>query len=435
MFSDSQRQQDQIEHATPMSRRSFLHATGGMIAGGALLAACGGAAGGAGTNITLTHYNWEFGETGTHEAMLRYFSDYHKTNSDVNVKLQWIPGDYQAKLNAGLVSSSPPDTFLGTPDPNLVQQGHLSTVDDLFSSDVLSDFNSSALNSFKLGSHYYGVPILVDTMYLYYRKSMLAKAGVQPPQTLADLAKAAKATTTGNVKGLFLGNDSGTIAVERGVIWSAGTDYIANNQVAFATQKVADGITTLRDMSKNGALLQDAPTDWYDATVFLNGLVAMQYTGLWAMPAIIKALGDDVGILPWPAADSSTQPSVPSLPAGFIVNAKAKHVDASKALTKSLWITNTQVQQDWNVGYGFHIPPRKSAATSAAKLKTGLAAEGVQMLNQYGHIIPVLWTSTMGTYLSDAIGNILKKNANALSTLTTAQQKCQAELSKLPTFS
>ena len=44
-------------------------------------------------------------------------------------------------------------------------------------------------------------------------------------------------------------------------------------------------------------ILSGAPTDWWDPSAFTSGLVAMQWTGLWAMPGIKKGVGDDFGPL------------------------------------------------------------------------------------------------------------------------------------------
>ncbi len=48
-----------------------------------------------------------------------------------------------------------------------------------------------------------------------------------------------------------------------------------------------------------------------------------------------------------------------------MVSAKAKDVEAAKAFVKWLWIDNTADQEDFNLSYGFHIPPRKSLAAKA----------------------------------------------------------------------
>src|SRR5258707_3971384 len=96
---------------TPLPRRRFLQYTGSMAIGGTLLAACAGTgSGGPTTNSnlpTLQQWYHQYGETGTHEAVLRYAKQYTKHN--VNMSLG--PGngnDYPHKVQAALVGSPAP---------------------------------------------------------------------------------------------------------------------------------------------------------------------------------------------------------------------------------------------------------------------------------------------------------------------------------------
>ncbi|HEX5383397.1 MAG TPA: hypothetical protein VFW54_02040, partial [Propionibacteriaceae bacterium] len=107
-----------------IDRRRFLRGLGlgaAAIAAGPVLAACGGgssglsgdqgggqASGGAsGAKPTLSTWYHQYGEAGTQQAVTRYAKEY----PDASVKVQWTPGDYTSKLNAGLLSSSGPDVF------------------------------------------------------------------------------------------------------------------------------------------------------------------------------------------------------------------------------------------------------------------------------------------------------------------------------------
>ena len=105
-------------------------------------------------------------------------------------------------------------------------------------------------------------------------------------------------------------------------------------------------------------------------SAFEQGLAAMQWCGLWAMPGITKALGDDFAIFPLPPVSSQGKPATIAGGWAELVNAKGKNVAAAKAYVKNLWIDTASVQTDWNVGYGFHVPPRKSIAAKTAKLET-----------------------------------------------------------------
>ena len=53
---------------------------------------------------------------------------------------------------------------------------------------------------------------------------------------------------------------------------------------------------------------------------------------------------------------------------GAMVNAKSKRIDEAKEFVKWLWIERTDYQEDFNLSYGFHIPPRRSISEKASKL-------------------------------------------------------------------
>ena len=57
--------------------------------------------------------------------------------------------------------------------------------------------------------HLWAVPQMIDMHVLVYRKSLLEDAGIEPPATMDELIAAAAALTTGDMKGLFVGNDGG----------------------------------------------------------------------------------------------------------------------------------------------------------------------------------------------------------------------------------
>jgi multiple sugar transport system substrate-binding protein len=418
-----------------INRRRFLQAVGAagaLAVSGDLLAACGGAGLGGSNQITLQQWYHEYGEAGTQQAVLRYAADYTKSTS-TNIKISWIPGAYADKLSTVLLSNNPPDVFEHyTFNDNWAKQGLLEPLDDLYTPDTKSDFNPVNLASFTVDGKIYGVKMFDDTEFFYYRKSLLSQAGIDPT-TLTSwdaLLEAGKKLTTSKTKGLFLGNDGG-IALYQLAVYSTGGDLVANNQIAFNTPEVVAAFEKMREVATSSTTLTGAPTDWLDPSAFINGLTAIQWCGIWALPAVIKALGDDFGIIPWPAFGTRGKPTVPWGGFAEMVCAKSKHIAESKALVKSLWIDNTAVQQDFCLSYGFHVPSRESVAAKATKLQSGPAAEAVKLLNSYGRTNPPLFSNTMNTALNDAVSNIVKSNANAASEVTKAAQTCSTELQQL----
>ncbi|MBO0781680.1 MAG: sugar ABC transporter substrate-binding protein [Ktedonobacteraceae bacterium] len=420
---------------TIFTRRRFLQYTGTAALSGSLLAACAGTGGNntpTNSNLpTLNQWYHQYGEKGTQDAVFKYAKEYTKAN----VKVSWVPGtgnEYPDKVRAALLGSNAPDVFeLPNPTVDQVKAGQIEPLDDIIAS-VKDDFNPVALKPLTINGKIYAIKMINDMGVIYYRKSLLQKAGVEPPKTMDDLIAASKKLSSGNQKGLYIGTDGGVDALTYILGWSAGGDFISDdNKIVFNTDRIATAYSKLRELNQSGSLLVDAPTFWWDPSSFTQGLCAMQWCGLWAMPGIQQAIGDDFGIIPFPALDAQGQPATFFGGWAEMVWAKGKNVAAAKDYVKWLWIDNSNVQTDWNVGYGFHVPPRKSTAAKTTKLQSGPAAEAVQFLNQYGHATPPLWDSAMGTALSDAVSHIIKNNANPMSALNTAADKANTELQKL----
>ena len=419
---------DARAEAWSASRRDFLKVA--TVAAGVVLSGCGHRDS-ASARVTLTQWYHQYGEEGTQPAVLRYAREYTRLHPDIAVQVVWVPGDYATKINTALLTSGGPDVFEKQLTVPMVSAGQVVPLDDLFPPEIRKDFLPEDLAANSVDGKIYGVKMVGDTGVLYYRKSLLQKAGVQPPRTFDELIAAAKTLTTRERKGLFVGNDGGVGALLNLAPWSAGSDFLVNDQIVFDNPRTVAAYEKLRELNNSGTLLIGAPTDWWDPSAFTQGLCAMQWGGLWAYPAIRKALGDDVGGMAWPALDSQDDPATFSGGWSQMVNAQSRHIEEAKRFVKWLWIENRKIQQDWNLSYGFHVPPRLSVARNAAPLDSPVPALAVKNLQQHGHFLPPAWSSSMGTALSDAVSNIVKQGRPAAAEVSVAAKKCERELERL----
>ncbi|GHH80759.1 ABC transporter substrate-binding protein [Streptomyces capitiformicae] len=409
-------------------RRSVLRAAMGLAAAGGL-AACGsntGRGGGSGSGKALTQYFHAYGEAGTEQAIKRYAKAY----KGGNVTTQWITGsNFESKLFASLLTDKAPDCFEFHPQLQLIESGQVADLSDLINP-VKDDFNPADIQSHTVDGKIYGIRMIDDPQFFFYRKSMFEKAGVEVPQTLDELVAAAAKLTTDKVKGAYLGNTLHSIIDP--LIWSAGAQHLDDkNQIAYHTDAVVDGFKQLRKLFTSGDLLLDAPTDFWDPSALNQGLAAMQWCGMWAMPQMQEALGDDLGIFPFPKVGDAGKLSVYNGGWSMFVNAKGKNVEETKEYVKWLWIDQKEYQEDWALSYGFHIPPRTSIAESADKLKSGLPAEGVKLFNEYGNFDNIGWTQASRTAMEDVMANCVRKGGDPDKELTKADAKVNRELKKL----
>jgi multiple sugar transport system substrate-binding protein len=424
-----------MARAGTMTRRGFVKVV--TFGGGAVLAA-GPAAlrlrdAGAQDQVTIKQWYHQYGEDGTQEAAMRYAEQFTAANPTIKVEVTWVPGNYGDTLNAALLTDDGPDVYETQLNYALVKAGQVIALDDLYTADVKADFHPNTIAENSVNGSIYGIKMIIDTGLLYYRKSLLSEKGINPPTTMDEVIAAAKALDTGRQKGLFLGNDGGIAALLTIAPWSAGSDFVDvnTNKIIFNNDRTVLAYQKVKELNDSGALLVGAPTDWWDPSAFNQGLAAMQWTGLWAMPGITKGIGDDFGVVPWPALDAQGKPATFWGGWSQMVNGKTKYVAESKKLASWLWIENTDIQKDWALSYGFHVPPRQSVAAAAEPLKSGAPAEAVTALNEYGRITPPQWTGTMGTILTTAVTNIVKNGADAATEVANAAQQCQAELDKV----
>ncbi|SOD81151.1 ABC transporter substrate-binding protein [Streptomyces sp. Ag109_G2-15] len=409
-------------------RRSIFRAAAGLAAAGTL-AACGGnngRGGSSGSGKNLVQYFHAYGEAGTEQAIKRYAKAYSKAD----VTTQWITGsNFESKLFASLLTDQAPDLFEFHPQIQLVKSGQVADLTDIIEP-VKDDFNQADIKSHTVDGKIYGVRMIDDPQFFFYRKSLLEKAGIQPPTTLDELIEAAAKLTTSKVKGLFLGND--LHAVINPLIWSAGADTLDDkNQIAYHTDGVVEGLKKMRKLFTSGDLLLDAPADYWDPSALNQGLCAIQFCGMWAMPQFQQTLGDDLGIMPFPKVTDAGKPSVYNGGWSMFVNAKGKNVEAAKEYVKWLWIDQKKYQEDWATSYGFHIPPRTSIAQSATKLKSGLPAEGVKLFTEYGHFDNIGWTQAMITATENVFADCVRKGGDPEAALDKCDKTVGAELKKL----
>ncbi|MFE0175445.1 ABC transporter substrate-binding protein [Streptomyces sp. NPDC059002] len=411
-----------------ISRRTLL-GTGAALG---LLTACGSntgrdGGGSGGKGPALSQWYHQYGEAGTEQAVKRYAAAYKK--ADVGV--QWRPGNYDEQTAAALLTKSGPDVFeVNGPSLDQIRRGQVVDLTDLFEG-VKDDFNPVVLAPKTYDGKIWAIPQVVDMHLLYYRKSLLADAGVRPPKSLDELVDAAKALTTKKVKGLFLGNDGGAGALAITPLYAAGLSSVTpDGKVGFDDPAAARTLGKLRQLYTDKSLLLGAPSDWSDPSAFTQELTAMQWCGLWALPAVKKALGDDFGVLALPADGADGKPSLPVGAYGAAVSARSDHQKEAKDFLKWLWIDKTEYQEDFALSYGFHIPARTSLAKKADKLKEGPAADAVRYSTEYGYAEPLLWTPASRTAYQDALSRIIKSGANPESELKSVVRTVRAELDR-----
>ena len=151
------------------------------------------------TTVTLTGWASSPAETAALRTTIRGFEKSHPT---FTVNYAPINGDYPAAMLAKFAARKPPDVFYVDSNvaPDWMSQGVLEPLDSYVKK---THFNTKAffprlLSAFKYKGHIYGFPKDWSPLAMETNNAMMAKAGVKPPKTWAQLKTVAQKVKAAN---------------------------------------------------------------------------------------------------------------------------------------------------------------------------------------------------------------------------------------------
>jgi multiple sugar transport system substrate-binding protein len=144
----------------------------------------------------------------------------------------------------------------------------------------------------------YGLQPGANTLAIFYHKDVLAKAGVQPPKTWAELKTAAKKLTSGKQYGFAFNATADYEGAWQFLppMWTNGGD-----ETDLKSPQVAEALQLWKDLVDDGSVSKSV-VNWKQSDVndqFIAGKAAMMLNGPWQIPALQKAKVD-FGVAPFP---------------------------------------------------------------------------------------------------------------------------------------
>lgn len=179
--------------ATPaqtITRRALLGTV--LPATAVALAACsapGTRSSTAGGSATVSYWLWDANQLPAYQAAAKAFQ---QSNPDITVSITQLGwGDYWTKLTAGFIADTAPDVFTDhlSKFGQFAELGVLRPLDELGPTKGLrdADYQTGLAELWKgQDGHRYGAPKDWDTIAMFYNRTVLSKAGVDPA-TLAAL--------------------------------------------------------------------------------------------------------------------------------------------------------------------------------------------------------------------------------------------------------
>ena len=177
-----------------VSRRKFLQVGGAAAASALTLAACGsnGGGGGAGTgkagSKAISVWTWYGNQGMPNKSPLG--PEYEKANkgTTVNIRTFGNTNDYSPALAAAIAAGNTPDIF--APSFSAISYGQRGVALDLrkaLGDAFLSQFFQADNDQFTSNGKQYGLGWNAQSFGLFYDPARLKHAGVEPPETWADL--------------------------------------------------------------------------------------------------------------------------------------------------------------------------------------------------------------------------------------------------------
>lgn len=298
-----------------------------------VLAACGGGDGTTGQDATPTVELALVASGDTDAAFRAQVKRFNSSSEDITLKLRTYPSGeaYEQALTGQVAGGQAPDIFLldaGVKTREYADAGAIMELNSLVEDAgiEISEFEENLVEAGSVDGKLFAVPKDYSTTALFYRKSMLDEAGVEPPTTWEGLRSAADELTTEDRFGLGMYPQLNYFLAW---IQSAGGNFVTESGVENVAnpghEKAVDLLLTMFAEDKSAASPTMTGASW-DGEMLANGQVAMVFGGTWIPAGVPDEIRNDIGVTPLPASE---QEGAVLYAAGWAISAKSENPEAA----------------------------------------------------------------------------------------------------------
>jgi raffinose/stachyose/melibiose transport system substrate-binding protein len=442
-----------------VNRRRFLSTVGlaGLGAAAApLLAACGGSSGNAGSGTG----NVDLWIDITGDANQKYWNDsvvggFQKANPKITMKTTYYKGaDLRTQVQTALQARSGPDIVRGPSATQTIAWSKAHVLADLTPYAKKWNWNNKisdwAIKAFTFDGKLSALPMRVDTMMLYYNKTLFASKGWAQPKNRSELEALATEAMGMGIVPFGSSNVDWAAAGEwlMTVFWNhfSGPDALyqaLTGKIQFTDPVFVDAVNLIKSYFTKGWFTGgidkyfSVPSAEIGAN-FGKGTVAMLPQGEWYMSNVGQFFGkagkndNDWDWMPIPSLSDAAPYGTYSLGIGgsFAINQASKNQDAAAAFLN--WYygdRNAALQRMADVPATYNIPvtfkdTEIPTTTTAGAKADPRAARVLTELNKavetgnYGYVTWTWWPPKSDTFVYQGFEKVL---TNKLS----AQEYCQ----------
>lgn len=305
-------------------RRRLLGGGAAVVAGALLLAACGGGDSGdeaaADGPLTGEVVFWHsFTQGARAEYMERMATEFEAAHPEVEVSIETFSWDeFQTKWTTGLAAGQVPDISTALPNQvvEMLNVDALVPLDDVIDGIGRDRFAAAALAEGTKDGVGYSVPIYSHAQVMWYRKDLLAAAGLDVPQTWDELRDAAIALTDAPGQyGLSVPMGTNDFMATRFLnfyVQSAGDSLLDEDGRANLTSPAAlEGIEYWADLFRQTSPEGSVNYNVLDqATLFYQGTTAFDFNSGFQIGGVADttpALEQQIAAAPLPRMDADDE--------------------------------------------------------------------------------------------------------------------------------
>ncbi len=338
----------------------------------------------------ITFWNGFTGSDG--EVMQKMIDTYNASNTlNVTVQMERVSWDtlYQ-QLATSLPVGEGPDiaAFATERIGGYAESGAIVPIDDIYQSKQVDSSKVPAVfnENLQYNGNYYGVPVNIASLVLYYNKDIFDKANISYPDkdwTWDDMEKAALALTTdinGEHQYGFGMATNNTIQMWPIMIWAGGGDFIHDGKSVFNSPENVETVTRWANLIKKNKIGPEICTGAEIDTLFSTGKLGMYFCGPWAAGSF-DAAGLNYGMADVPTGPAGKATLAQGVGMYMTSSAKEEHKKAIYDFFAYWQSIDAQVEWSGSVGY----PVTNTDAASDERLAGNEAVALFSNQVQYAH--------------------------------------------------
>lgn len=297
-----------------------------------------------------------------------------------------------------------------------------------------ADYPKNVMSVATFGAKSYIVPLVTEWQVLYYRKDLLAAAGVKVPGNFIELEATAKKLTSDDVAG-FASRGKGAAAVTQlsSYVYNFGGTYLDKGIAVFDTKPAVDAIRFYGKMLGNYGPKGVTSMSWESVMpLFQAGKVAMWtdasvFYGQIIDPAKTQLVADRVGIANLPAGPNAQAPFIVTS-WGMAVAKQSKKKDLAMKFID--WATSRELAAK---GMLVNITMARSSVWEdkavLAKVNPGLV-ETRAFAAKNGYPLDRPYMSAVGE-ARDLIGELIIESINTKGTSLNLEKMAKEKVAKV----